>query len=113
MDMKLCGELYLFTYNIRGKTAYWTGGEVYKIGRKKYVHNKGGSMMPYPKKKDIGIVIHKESTYSTLNLWLAEKDPNLAKRMFMEYEIQILCNLRKEIDATMDIIESLVSKEWS
>lgn len=90
-------------YNIKNGKFFIHEGVVTEGGRRLYVHYKDGTS------KDIcpGRGAFGKIFTNGLTLWLLEKDDELAKRTFIEYEEQKIMELQEQINKKQEIIKKL------
>lgn len=90
-------------YNIKNGKFFIHEGVVTEGGRRLYVCFKDGTAKHIcPKRGEFGKIFTSGPT-----LWLLERDDELAKRTFIEYEEQTSIELQKQIDRKRELIEML------
>lgn len=100
--VKTTGET-VYKYTLRNGEFFAHEGTVVEGGSRKCVYFKAKSSTErYPKETEFGVV-HTNGP----SLWLAERDDELAKRIFIEYEEQGLADLQKQFERKTELIKLL------
>ncbi|MBQ1189666.1 MAG: hypothetical protein IIX57_04560 [Lachnospiraceae bacterium] len=96
----------LYRYTIRNGKFKCQDGVVDEVnGRMRVIFDGGASSARCPKDNDIGIVRHVGPS-----LWLCEKDDELAKQIYLDYEKHRLISLRRQIGKHAEIMNMLKSE---
>ena len=93
----------VYKYTLRNGEIFVHEGMVIEQGSHKNVYFKTkGLTERYPKKTEFGIV-HSSGP----SLWLSDRDDELAKCIFVEYEERCLTDLQKQIERKLQLIKAL------
>ena len=96
----------LYRYSIRrNKLCMHTGVVNECLGRKRVVFVDGGinhSTVNCPRPEDIGVIRH-----IGLTLWMIERDDELAKQMFIDYEERQIHQIEKLLAGKREIVNML------
>lgn len=104
--IKNVGET-VYMYALRNEKFFVHEGTITKHGTHTCVYFKDTKRtVRLPRKEDFGVIHTKGSS-----LWLADRDDELAKRIFIEWEENSLAELQELIDRKTKLIDVLKSKE--
>lgn len=93
----------VYRYNIKNGKFYIHEGVVTKRGRFKEVYFKDENYRARcPGRNQFGMVLTSKTT-----VWLLERNDELAKRIFIEYEEQKLNELQEQLNKKLELIKTL------
>ena len=93
----------VYQYTLRNGGLFVHDGTIIEDDDHKYVYFKDKKIKARcPSEEEFGVICTKGSS-----LWLTERNDELAKRIFIEYELQCVVDLQKQIDRKLELIKAL------